>query len=163
LIPRVGWRCIFLLWALTTRKTGVKELTEIDKLLDNHLNDETLSWTYHIEYISIPATCFHEGAGWLELMGVGPSRGIGLVPLAMELFKAHPCWSVGLEKPHDGIVEESSVYLGDRGAVTHRSERRATCAGTPNCGPYIHVRHHDLRRESHVTIQMSDRIAANSR
>jgi pimeloyl-ACP methyl ester carboxylesterase len=149
-------------WALTTQKTGVKELTEIDKLLKNHLNDETRPRTYHTEYVSIPATCFHEGVGWLELMTASASRRIGLAPLAMELFKAHPCWSVGLERPHDGIVEESSVYLGNRDDKhkTRRSERRATCAGTPHCGPYIHVRHDDLRLESHVTIQTSDRTAA---
>jgi pimeloyl-ACP methyl ester carboxylesterase len=148
------------IWALTTEKTGVKELTEIDKLLNVHLNDETQRRTYPVEYVSIPATCFHEGAGWIELMGLGASRGIGLAPLTMELFKAHPCWSVGLEKPHDGIVEESSVYLGNRGSVTRRSERRATCKNVPDCGPYIHIRHDDFRQESHVTIQEADRTAA---
>ena len=148
------------IWSLTTKKTGVKELTEIDKLLNVHLNEETQKRTYSVEYVSIPATCFHEGAGLIELMGLGASRGIGLAPLAMELFKALPGWSVGLEKPHDGIVEESSVYLGNRGSVTRRSERRATCNKVPNCGSYVHVCHDDFRQESHVTIQTADRTAA---
>jgi hypothetical protein len=141
-------------------KTGVLELTEIDKLLRTHLTTTTAQRTLNVEYISIPATCFHEGPGLLESLALESSRGIGLVPLAMELLKAHPCWRVGLRKPHDGIVEESSVFLGNRGSVTRRSERRATCRGVANCGPYVHVRHDDFLRESHVTIQAADRTAA---
>jgi hypothetical protein len=100
-------------WVLTTNKTGVLELTQIDKLLelDAYWQQGAEERTLHVEYISIPATCFHEDAGILESVVLQSSRRIALVPLSMELLKVHPCWRVQLKRPHDGIVEESSVFL----------------------------------------------------
>ena len=148
------------MWALTTTKTGVLELTQISKLLDTYLNQTAEERTRHVEYISVPATCFHEDAGLRELVILESSRKIALVPLSMELLKAHPCWTVQLKRPHDGIVEESSVFLGTRDIVTRRSERTLTCEGEPDCGPYAHLVHPDFPRESHVTIQAADRTAS---
>jgi hypothetical protein len=148
------------IWVVTTKKTGVLELTQINKLLETYWDGGAEERTRHVEYISIPATCFHEDAGFLESVLLESSRKIALVPLSMELLKAHPCWTVQLKRPHDGIVEESSVFLGSRDIVTRYSERALTCEGEPDCGPYAHVVHRDFRRESHVTIQVADRTAS---
>jgi pimeloyl-ACP methyl ester carboxylesterase len=147
-------------WALVTRRTGIKELTEIHKLLEAHLSDDTQTATFAVEYITIPATCFNENAGLLAHLKSKAGRKMGVLPLAFDLIsQAHPAWRIGLEMPHDGIVEESSVYLGNRGGVNRRSERLATCRGSSRGGPYLHVRHRDFDRESHVTIQKAERTA----
>ena len=139
-------------WARMTSKTGVKELTEVDEFFEEYLTDENVSRTRHVVYLSVPAKCFHEGASFVKLLTAKESRGLALLGPIFELISAHPGWSIGLKKPHDGIVEEASVYLGGGDAVSF-SERRATCEGKPNRGPYAHVCHDDHKKTNHVTIQ----------
>ena len=146
--------------ALTTKKPGIVELSDVRILLKTHLTSGTEGRTHHVEYVTIPATCFNENVGIIESVRNAPSRLIGLLPLGMEFLKAHPCWRVRLDKPHDGIVEESSVFMGDRGGVTRRSERKATCNGSTTGGAYMHVLHDDLTQESHITIQSADQTAS---
>ena len=145
------------LWALMVSKTGVLELTQINKVMDEFLDDRSQARTDHVEYISIPATCFNETSGWLELLTSGGAS-MATVPLAMELITAHPGWRIGLRQPHDGIVEESSVFMGNRADSNRRSERLATCRGT-GTAPYVHIRHPKFRKESHVTIQRAEQTA----
>ena len=145
--------------ALTTKKAGIVELSDVRSLLQTHLTPSTEGRTHHVEYVTIPATCFNENVGIAESIQNPSSRFIGLLPLGFEFLKAHPCWRVRLDKPHDGIVEESSVFMGDRGAVTRRSERRATCSGSTTGGPYMHILHDAFNRESHITIQSADQTA----
>ena len=141
-------------WARMTPNTGVKELTEIDKFFRKYLTHAHRFRTRNVVYLSIPAMCFHKGAGIVNLLTRKESRRLALLGSIFEMISAHPGWSIPLERPHDGIVEESSVYLG--GEVIPISERRATCEGKPGRGPYAHVRHDDHMEESHVTIQEAE-------
>jgi len=162
---RLGWltgatrEASGVLWAQISRKAGIKQLTEIGKFLKPHLKADSQTQTLGVDYISIPATCFHEESGRAELILGEHSRKMVIAPLAMELLTAIYGEPIGLNRPHDGIVEEDSVFLGNRGAVTRNSERRQTCEKVPGCGPYLHVRHDDFLEHSHVTIQKSDKTA----
>lgn len=145
------------IWALMSRRTGLKELTEIDTLMGAHLDDITQRRTFGVEYVTIPATFFHEGSGAGRELLSESRHLIGGVPFVLEFLKALPGFGIGLERPHDGIVEASSVYLG--GSDTRRSERMAMCGGASGGGEYCHVNHPDYRKENHVTLQGADRTA----
>jgi hypothetical protein len=87
----------------------------------------------------------------------GPNQGLGALDIGFELTKASPFWQLAIRRPHDGIVEESSVDLGDSNEGSRFSERCATCDGQPNAGRYAHINHLDCKELDHVTIQSADR------
>jgi hypothetical protein len=79
--------------------------------------------------------------------------------LMVKALEALPFFTFPLDIPHDGIVEEKSVFLGPREAVTRRSERTRTCRGDPKGGPYVHVVHADHFSTDHMEIHRTERTA----
>jgi pimeloyl-ACP methyl ester carboxylesterase len=145
------------LWSVFSRKTGIKELGEIGELMRPYLNPAFLQRTLKVEYVTIPAYWYHEEASWISARKRGTSLGLRALNLAFEFSQAMPLWHAGLERPHDGIVEEKSVFMGDDDEASRFSERTATCNGDEGGGVYLHIKHMDYRKEDHVTVQRADR------
>jgi pimeloyl-ACP methyl ester carboxylesterase len=143
------------LWAVFSRKTGVKELSEVGEVVKEHLRNGGITKTRGVEYISIPALYYHEEASIFRHRRRNTSLGLRALDLGFELLQAIPHWRVGLRRPHDGIVEASSVYLGNEGGARF-SERNATCNGEPNCGAYLHIEHLNYREEDHVSMHIAE-------
>jgi len=147
-----------VLWAFSNRHIGIKQLTEVDEWLRPFLTTGEAK-TYNVDYVTIPALFYHENTGLFRRRDRGQSAGLKVLNLGFELTKALPFWTTGLGKPHDGIVEESSVYLGAR-VPGRESERLGTCQCRPNCGGYVHVFHNQEHKEvDHVTVQSSETTA----
>ncbi len=143
-----------LLWSVSTRKTGIKELTEVDRMIKPYLTPEAIVRTQHVEYVTIPGLYFHEDTEWLRWGPPHTSLALKAVNLVMELSRAIPLAHVGLSQPHDGIVEENSVCLSPM--VSSRFSERQDLAGDVD-PRYLHILHPDYREVDHVTIQSADR------
>jgi pimeloyl-ACP methyl ester carboxylesterase len=144
------------LWAVTNRKTGIKELTELDTVVAPFRGSKAAAKTAHVEYVTIPGMYFNENTHWFQSGPPGTSRGLRVLNLAMEFSAAMPLARIALRQPHDGIVEENSVYLIPT-VASRFSERKRTPADGPKLGRYVHITHPDYLRVDHVTVQSAPR------
>jgi hypothetical protein len=69
-----------------------------------------------------------------------------------------PFWKANLTMPHDGIVEESSVYMGSD-IASRFTERLSACDHIKNAGPYLHIIHRSHKDADHVMIHNTDTTA----
>jgi pimeloyl-ACP methyl ester carboxylesterase len=139
------------LWLVFARRsTGIKELTEVGKVITPLLG-EGKQRTRGVEYVSIPGLRFHQESGWLEAPS-GTSGGLRKLAIFLSILQAGPGMKVELRLPHDGIVEERSVRLSSEPDLF--SERPYA---QPPYAPYLHVTHPDYHAVDHVTVQQADR------
>jgi pimeloyl-ACP methyl ester carboxylesterase len=142
------------LWPVFARRaTGIKELTEIGKIIEPLLADG-VERTRRVEYVTIPGLRFHQESGWLDAPP-GTSAGLRKLTILFSLLQAGPGMKVELNLPHDGIVEERSVRLSSD--ETLFSERPKI---QPPYAPYLHVTHPDYHRVDHITVHQAERTIA---
>jgi pimeloyl-ACP methyl ester carboxylesterase len=148
-----------LLWPVFTRKEGIKQLTEVDTMLDEFLEDpDCQRRTEHVEYVTIPGMFFNKDTRLAGIGQPGGNAGLSALDVGMNLLKLFPLWKVGLERPHDGIVEASSVDLGARqGGVF--SERSVDCNENGKAAKYVHAEHKQHLHSTHIQVHTAKATA----
>jgi pimeloyl-ACP methyl ester carboxylesterase len=141
------------LWGTFTRKTGVLDLRNVDKQFDDVLNKGgNPTNARDVEYITIPGLYFHEGRNRWE----SPSRRLTVLNVGLDLFL--PSAAIRISRPHDGIVEESSVSMLPSGSNARWSEKDASITDR-NPPTYAHIAHATRNRElTHVMIHRDEKI-----
>lgn len=146
--------------AVFTRKRGTRDLMRVPKIFEELLNRQNAEENADpVEYITIPGTYFHKDRyffdtgeaedqkRWTSLFAFIEGAA-GIVDALAPLFKFN------LERPHDGVVEESSNNLipADAG---RRSEKAYTINYPDSVSPktYAHVFHQSCDKLTHVMIQ----------
>jgi hypothetical protein len=162
------------IWANFSRKQGLRDLTRVQSLVDEFLNDPHVrpQRAEAVEYVTIPGTFYHRDRQPWE--GVTGSRTFGFSVgniAASFLTGQFGLWSVELDIPHDGIVEESSVSLiASEGS--RFSEKTPAIEHPDRFRPprYAHIETRSARQLTHTDIQndpvvialVRDLIAAGS-
>jgi pimeloyl-ACP methyl ester carboxylesterase len=108
-------------YGLFTRRTGIRDLTRVTQLFRAYHN----KWEHanHVEYITIPGKFYHRDRSILDPPALNRFT---TIEVATEFVSAmQPLFRVGLERPHDGIVEESSNRLAPSEEGSRWSEKKA--------------------------------------
>jgi pimeloyl-ACP methyl ester carboxylesterase len=154
------------LYGVFSRQSGILDLTQVTKVFEGQLTQAAVEKTDPIEYVTIPGLFFNETRGFFEAGDWGEWRGrknwFAPLRVAAEVLGAYlPLWKIGLEIPHDGIVEESSNRLiPNPGVLGYRSEKTAQI-DFPSQFPghtYVHVIHEACYECTHVTLQHNEDI-----
>jgi len=146
------------------RKPGIRDLTRVAEVFRD-LVEEGAHHSDDVEYVTIPGAYFHEGRRIYEIGNWGEwqlwSAAFAALNLGSEFLTAmQPLWKVGLEKPHDGIVERRSNCFVPAGPGRH-SEKNGVLSNSSKFGrTYIHVEHAAADRLTHVLIQHDPDIIA---
>ena len=146
------------------RKPGIRDLTRIAEVFRDPV-EEGAQHSDDVEYVTIPGAYFHEGRRIYEIGNWGEwqlwSAAFAALNLGSEFLTAvQPLWKVGLEKPHDGIVERRSNCFVPAGPGRH-SEKNGVLSNSAKFGrTYIHVEHDAADRLTHVLIQHDPDIIA---
>ena len=146
------------------RKPGLADLTRVSRIFREPV-EKGAQYADPVEYITIPGEFFHDSrkffdlGPWRELNSWKPS--FGALSFGSEVLSATvPFWKVGLERPHDGIVERRSNTLLDPGSG--RSSEKDLCILHPDRveSTYAHIRHAAVEGLTHVEIQHNADIVA---
>ncbi len=146
------------------RKPGLADLTRVSRIFREPL-EHGVQHADSVEYITIPGEFFHDSreffdlGPWRELNAWKPS--FGALSFGSEVLSATmPFWKIGLERPHDGIVERRSNTLLDPGSG--RSSEKDLCILHPDRvkSTYAHIHHSAVEGLTHVEIQHNADIVA---
>jgi pimeloyl-ACP methyl ester carboxylesterase len=155
------------------RKPGIKDLTRVTTIFKDPIQNGR-QFADKIEYVTIPGEFFNESRPFWDVgSGARPSiwtGGFAALGAATELLTAAPLWRVGLQRPHDGIVEAvSNSFIPCSAGRT--SEKCPTINHPDRFGKtYVHVTHECCSELTHVMIQhnpsiilvVKDLVAADS-
>jgi pimeloyl-ACP methyl ester carboxylesterase len=133
------------LWGLFTRKTGIRDLSQVQDIFSQAFPDPKPSTT---EYVTIPGTFFHKERNVADMRGGFFSGAAYLLEYAIK---------AGLQKPHDGIVEVESNRMMP--AVAGRYSEKADSINFAKPPPtYVHVELWACDEVVHTTIQDHQKI-----
>lgn len=149
------------LFGIFSRKQGVLDLTQVTKVFKNHLNPHALRNTDPIEYVTIPGLFFNETRGLFESGDWGEWRGrknwFAPLRVGLEVWSTYlPLWKIGMEVPHDGIVEESSNRLIPAAGILGYVSEKTSQIDYPECfnrHTYVHVVNRSCLELTHVMLQ----------
>lgn len=160
MLAHVSRDTVGMIWSISTKNTGIKELTEISDLFEAQCDDDpkSESRTHHVDYFTVPGLFYHEDRKLFRKRTPGSSFGLGALQTLFQVSELLPFWKANLTKPHDGIVEESSVYMGSD-IASRFTERLSACAHVPKAGPYLHIIHRSHKDADHVMIHNTDTTA----
>jgi pimeloyl-ACP methyl ester carboxylesterase len=133
-------------FALFSRKSGITDLTRAAMIVQEH--DSGFENAVEIDYVSIPGLYFHKFRGWWEVQrdgaGVAFALWNGVVSRAL---------SVEMDKPNDGIVEETSNDLfACPSEIWHEKENCVGDQRGDDPTTLAHVRPKSCRALNHVQI-----------
>lgn len=149
------------LFGIFSRKQGVLDLTQVTKVFQSRLNPQAVRNTDPIEYVTIPGLFFNETRGLFESGDWGEWRGrknwFAPLKAGLDIWNTYlPLWKIGIEVPHDGIVEESSNRLiPSAGVLGYISEKTSQIEFPEQFSShtYVHVIHEACLGLTHVTLQ----------
>ncbi len=139
------------------RKPGVRDLTRVPDVFREPVR-QGARHADEVEYVTIPGAYFHEGRRIWEIGDWGEwqlfTSVFAALNLGSEFLSAvQPLWKVGLEKPHDGIVERRSNCFVPSGPGRN-SEKKGALSDPAKFGrTYLHAEHVSAERLTHVEIQ----------
>jgi pimeloyl-ACP methyl ester carboxylesterase len=151
------------LWGVFTRKTGVIDLTHVHKQFAEFLDSAngTAKNAVGVEYVTLPGLYYNDERFAWDSSGNMASRSLALLNLGADwLVLAFPSAAVHVDRPHDGIVEATSVslftdtpgYWSEKYASIHDPALREP----PTCA---HIEHRSHFRElTHLTLQQDDLV-----
>ncbi len=131
---------------------GLADLTRVDALFKD---DVARAASTDVEYVTIPATYFHEQRAIFDLAAFSlQPRPLWLVPLLSEFAVAVLGTSVkiSMKRPHDGIVEERSVNFVPARSGRWSEKTRSINHLQPSEKSYLHASHSSADNLSHTTI-----------
>ncbi|WP_342735074.1 hypothetical protein [Bradyrhizobium sp. B117] len=141
-----------VVFALFPRVSGIADLTRASKILRGY-SREGASNAREVCYVSIPGLVFHKDQGIVEYFRGGRSKLFGVLAVGSEALSAiYPFFGIRFERPHDGIVEETSNDL-TQCPVWH--EKIASVGQQRREAPYtcLHVRMPACEDLDHMQIQ----------
>ena len=135
---------------LFPRKQGILELTRAMDILRKH--QRNARYADGVDYISIPGLFFYGDRSWIELPRDNAGGAFAALRVGLSLLKEMTPLGVNLEKPHDGIVEESSNKLMP--STENRINEKNDTINFTHKGPhtYAHVEVTNCRELTHVHI-----------
>ncbi len=154
------------LFGVFSRQQGVLDLTQITKVFKDQLTTQAVRNTDSIEYVTIPGLFFNETRGLFESGDWGAWRGrknwFAPLRVGLELWNTYlPLWNIGIEVPHDGIVEESSNRLIPAAGILGYKSEKTSQMDFPEQFPghtYGHVIHEACQDLTHVMLQHDPNI-----
>jgi pimeloyl-ACP methyl ester carboxylesterase len=161
LLSQMVLRASGKLWGIFTRKTGVIDLTQVHKQFADFVQSSQghAKNARNVEYVTMPGLYFHDERFAWDSSGNMGSRALSLMNLGAEwLVLAFPSAGVHIDRPHDGIVEATSVSLFTS-EPGRWSEKTASILDPalqqpPTCA---HIEHaYQNRQLTHVTLQQDD-------
>ena len=128
--------------AMMNRSPGILDLTEVALQIQEKIkeNQELVKNTDDTLYVTIPGCYFNENRHLPDFSQLdGPGRRYVNLENFLRLVEAFPSAAVKIERPHDGIVEETSNCLIPSG--TGRWSEKNKSINYPESGPptYIHI------------------------
>jgi len=147
------------LFALFPRKSGIADLTRASEILKSNLHTYGAANTSGVCYVSVPGLVFHKGMGIVQYLRAGRSKTFaGLAVTSEGLSNLFPFFSIKFERPHDGIVEETSNNL-----ISSTSYHEKNCSTGPQRGDlaysYLHVRIvPDCEKLDHVGLHKDEKV-----
>jgi pimeloyl-ACP methyl ester carboxylesterase len=155
-LAQVGMNVFRTVYGLFTRKTGVLDLTLVQKQFEQSYKNGQASNARDVEYVTIPGLYYYSERFSWEAAGDSVSRAMTMMNLGAEwLTLTLPGAAVRVTRPHDGIVEASSVRM-DSDESGRYSEKHASIHNPRFKQPptYAHIEHGIRSKElTHVTIQ----------
>ncbi len=144
------------------RKPGLADLTRVNRVFREPLA-KGAQHADTIEYITIPGEFFHDSREFFDL---GPWRefnawrsSFGAISFSSEVLSATmPFWKVGLERPHDGIVETRSNTLLNPGSGRHSEKDLSILHPERIESTYAHIHHTAVEGLTHVEIQHNPEV-----
>jgi pimeloyl-ACP methyl ester carboxylesterase len=144
------------------RRPGILELTRAPQIMRNAIaNGERAA--RDVEYVTSPGRYFHkyrDALEWGDLTtgSLSTKAFIGTTVGLEALLGLFPLWSPVIEKPHDGVVEETSTSLVPAGAG-RRTEKNASITDAARWGyTYAHVSTPRCDELNHVMIHSDPEI-----
>jgi len=144
------------------RKPGIRDLTRISSVFEDPIK-QGAQHSDDVEYVTTPGAYFHEGRRVYEIGNWGEwqlwTASFAALNVGSEFLAAVlPLWKVGLEKPHDGIVEKRSNCFVPSGPGRN-SEKKGVINDSSKFGrTYLHVEHVAAEHLTHVLIQHDPEI-----
>jgi pimeloyl-ACP methyl ester carboxylesterase len=140
------------------RKRGLKDLTQVQTIYRTTLPDAPAR-AQKVEYVTLPGLYYHK-----ERRDTDPGPDRSALPftvgtLAVKVMSLWPYSEIEIERPHDGIVEESSVSLIPRDAGL-LSEKNSSIQDPTTFGrTYCHATPISALDRTHMTIHRDDSFA----
>jgi pimeloyl-ACP methyl ester carboxylesterase len=149
------------LFGAFTRQRGVLDLTQVTKVFKDQFKGQAVQNTDPIEYVTIPGLFFNETRGLFESGDWGEWKGrknwFAPLRVGLEIWNTYlPLWKIGMEVPHDGIVEESSNRLIPAPGILGYVSEKTSQIDYPeqfSAHTYVHVIHEACRELTHITLQ----------
>ena len=149
---------------LFPRKAGLRDLTQpqtlYDKVVDGEKDDAIpASRALAVEYVTIPGLFYWDERRDTETGEGNEALWFSVGGLVVKVLKAWPLSEIEIERPHDGVVEESSVNLQstDRARL---SEKNVPIRESAKYGhSYCHVVLKAMRERTHMGIQQDAETA----
>lgn len=137
---------------LRPKSQGISDLTRVPSIFNELLdNEEASPRAEKIEYISIPATYFHE---FREDYRLGNLKNMAWTKIILDLM---PGFSI--PKPHDGIVTENSNNFLPQKAGCHTEKDTSLKKNSDGKYTYAHVRPKISDELNHVEIVSNENIS----
>jgi pimeloyl-ACP methyl ester carboxylesterase len=135
-----------LFFALFSRKSGVTDLTRAALIMQEHRGGAENA--IETDYVSIPGLYFHAERRWWEIQRDGAAVGFTLWDAVISRTL-----SVRMNRPHDGIVEETSNSLFDYpSGFLHEKINSTGDQRGDDPATYAHVKPGSCRALNHVQI-----------
>jgi pimeloyl-ACP methyl ester carboxylesterase len=148
--------------AVFSRKSGLLDLTKVTELLRQFRESEQGNFCNadHVEYVTIPGLYFSRDTTTWGMTVERWKLLFGGIAFGSALVSGIPWVAIGMERPHDGIVEASSNCM----IKTPEDRRLADCEkaawiGKPD-GTYAHAEHRACATLNHVMIQHDSNVIA---
>jgi pimeloyl-ACP methyl ester carboxylesterase len=150
---------------LFPRKAGLRDLTRPQTLYEQVVRDEKddesvpPSRALTVEYVTIPGLFYWDERRDTETGEGNEALWFSVGGLVVKVLKAWPLSEIEIERPHDGIVEESSVNL-DTSEKGRLSEKNVPISEPARYGhSYCHVMMGAMRKRTHMGIQKDPQTA----
>jgi pimeloyl-ACP methyl ester carboxylesterase len=142
--------------AIFPRKKGIMDLTRASEIMRHH--QHKAKYAEHVDYVSIPGLYFYGDRSWLELADDASIGAFATLRIALSLLASWTPFTINLDVPHDGIVEERSNRMipSTEGRINEKNDS----INFPHKGPhtYAHVEVRSCRDLTHVHLQSDPQI-----
>lgn len=147
------------LFALFPRKPGIVDLTRASQILKANIKRHTAVNTRDICYVSIPGLVFNGDMGMVRYFREGRSKLFGALAVGSEILsQVAPFFSMKFERPHDGIVEETSNNLM-KCQTWHEKNNSGGRQRGENAHTYLHVQvKPDCEDLDHVQLHKNPKV-----
>ena len=150
---------------LFPRKAGLRDLTQPQTLyvqvVRNENDDDSIpaSRALNVEYVTIPGLFYWDERRDTETGEGNEALWFSVGGLVVKVLKAWPLSEIEIERPHDGVVEESSVNLQSTDKA-RLSEKNVPIRESAKYGhSYCHVVLKAMRERTHMGIQQDPETA----